>query len=58
MLDFLPNYAILVGKGVLVMRVWNEYATEYRAKRDELLSELKAKYRAAEELRCRVENLQ
>lgn len=31
------------------MRVWNEYATEYRAKRDELLSELKEKYRVAEE---------
>lgn len=31
------------------MRVWNEYAVEYRAKRDGLLSELTAKYRAAEE---------
>lgn len=31
------------------MQVWNEYATEYRAKRDELLSELKEKYRVAEE---------
>ena len=31
------------------MRVCNEYATEYRAKRDGLLSELTAKYRAAEE---------
>lgn len=31
------------------MRVWNEYAVEYRAKRDELLSELTARYRAAEE---------
>lgn len=49
MLAFLPNYAILVSKGVQVMRVWNEYATEYRAKRDELLTKLTAKYRAAEE---------
>lgn len=31
------------------MQVWNEYATEYRAKRDELLSELTGRYRAAEE---------
>lgn len=31
------------------MQVWNEYATEYRAKRDELLSELTERYRAAEE---------
>lgn len=31
------------------MRVWNEYATEYRAKRDKLLSELTEKYRAEEE---------
>lgn len=31
------------------MQVWNGYATEYRAKRDELLSELKEKYRVAEE---------
>lgn len=31
------------------MRVWNEYATEYRAKRDELLSELTERYREAEE---------
>ena len=31
------------------MQVWNEYATEYRAKRDELLSVLTEKYRAAEE---------
>lgn len=31
------------------MRVWNEYATEYRAKQDKLLSELTEKYRAAEE---------
>lgn len=31
------------------MRVWNEYATEYRAKREELLSELTGRYRAAEE---------
>lgn len=31
------------------MRVLNEYATEYRAKRDELLSELMEKCRAAEE---------
>ena len=30
------------------MRVWNEYATEYCAKRDELLSELTGRYRAAE----------
>ena len=49
MLDFLPNYVILVDKGVRVMRVWNEYATEYRAKRDELLSELTERYREAEE---------
>ena len=31
------------------MRVWNEYATEYCAKREELLSELTGRYRAAEE---------
>ena len=31
------------------MRVWNEYAVEYRAKRDELLSELTERYREAEE---------
>lgn len=31
------------------MQVWNGYATEYRTKRDELLSELKEKYRVAEE---------
>lgn len=40
------------------MQVWNGYATEYRAKRDELLSELTERYREAEELKCRVENLQ
>lgn len=31
------------------MRVWNEYAVEYCAKRDALLSELTERYRAAEE---------
>ena len=31
------------------MRVWNEYATEYRVKREELLSELTERYREAEE---------
>ena len=40
------------------MRVCNEYALEYRAKRDELLSELTERYRAAEELKCRVESSQ
>lgn len=31
------------------MRIWNEYATEYRVKREELLSELTERYCTAEE---------